>query len=208
MRLFTLRMIPMVFVGFAGLCQAAAVNGSFELGNYLPPGNDTMTLVPGSTDITGWTVHTDRIAWIGPDNPWLLSASDGDFFLDLTDYSTGAPFGGLSQEVVTRAGHTYEVTFDLGGSDRWGRPSALQVSAGSASQTFTNTTTEGISEWDSFSMRFTADGDMTTLSFVGVTGHQYIGLDNVAVNPVPVPGAVWLFGSALGLLLGYKRRIA
>jgi hypothetical protein len=201
-----LKILPLVFVGFTGLSQAAAVNGSFELGNYLPPGNDTMTLLPGSADISGWTVHTDRIAWIGPDNPWLLSASDGDYFLDLTDYSTGAPFGGLSQEVITRAGQMYEVTFDLGGSDRWGRPSALQVSVGGTSQIFTNSTTEGISEWDSFSMCFTAESDLTTLSFVGVTGHQYIGLDNVAVNPVPVPGAAWLFGSALAFLVGFQKR--
>jgi hypothetical protein len=31
---------------------------------------------------------------------------------------------------------------------------------------------------------------------------------DLSVTAVPLPAAVWLFGSALGLLLGYKRRIA
>jgi hypothetical protein len=33
--------------------------------------------------------------------------------------------------------------------------------------------------------------------------HQF---DNIVVNPVPIPAAVWLFGSALGLLAWMRRR--
>ncbi|MEW8036124.1 MAG: DUF642 domain-containing protein [Candidatus Thiodiazotropha sp.] len=208
MRYVSLKMmLPILLAGSAGITHAASlINGSFEQGNYTPPGADTMTLLPGSTDITGWLVHTDPIAWIGPNNPWSLTASEGDYFLDLTDYSTGAPFGGISQEIDTRIGQSYEVTFDLGSSNIWGRPSAIQVSAAVTSQVFASSTTGGISDWDNFSMLFTANSELTTISFAGHTGRQYIGLDNVAVNPVPIPAAVWLFGSALPILLGFRVR--
>lgn len=58
-------------------------NGSFESGNFVNQGSDTMSLAVGSTTISGWTVVTDTTAWIGPTNPFGLSASDGSFFLDL-----------------------------------------------------------------------------------------------------------------------------
>src|SRR5260221_9864525 len=70
-------------------------NGSFELGSFVNQGNDTMSLAAGSTVITGWKVVGDTTAWIGPANPFGLAASDGSFFLDLTNYQTGAPFAGM-----------------------------------------------------------------------------------------------------------------
>jgi len=44
-------------------------NGSFESGAFVNQGNDTMSLVAGSTVITAWTVVTDTTAWIGATNP-------------------------------------------------------------------------------------------------------------------------------------------
>lgn len=61
------------------------VNGSFEDGAFVSDGNQTMSLAPGSTVITGWTVITDTTAWINVGNPFGLTASDGSRFLDLTD---------------------------------------------------------------------------------------------------------------------------
>lgn len=193
---------------FTGLqtTHASLVNGSFELGNFVPPDRDTMNLPPGATDITGWEVHTDLTAWIGPGNPWSLAASDGDYFLDLTDYTLGPPFGGISQAVDTIVGQPYEVSFDLGSSDIWGRPSAVEVSAGSNSQIFTGSLTGGDSDWEPFSMSFTAEELSTTISFLGHTGAGYIGLDNVSVSVVPIPASIWLFGSAFMFLFGSQIR--
>jgi hypothetical protein len=75
----------------------------------------------------------------------------------LSDYATGAPFGGVSQEIDTIVGQMYEVSFDLGRSYRWDRPSAIEVSAAENSQIFTSNTTGGLSDWDNFSMLFIAN---------------------------------------------------
>lgn len=129
----------------ASLLGASAVhanlvaNGSFESGAFVNQGNDTMSLSAGSTTITGWTVVTDTTAWIGPTNPWGLSASDGGYFLDLTNYQTGAPFAGLilTQVISTTPSATYALSFDLGGSTFWGRPNAITATAAATSATFT-----------------------------------------------------------------------
>lgn len=45
-----------------------------------------------------------------------------------------------------------------------------------------------------------------TISFDGAVYDAPFDLDNVNVNVVPIPAAVWLFGSALAGLLGWSRR--
>lgn len=163
-------------------------NGGFESGGYIPSSNVSMTLAVGSTAMDGWTVTNDLILWIGPVNPWSLTANEGKFFLDLTDLSTGYPFGGVSQSITTDVGQSYELSFDLGSSNRWGRPSAIEASAADSSSIFTSSTDGGVSDWERFSMVFTADSEITTIFLTGVIGSQYIGLDNVSVvRLVPLP---------------------
>lgn len=195
---------------FGILCGASQIvhanlitNGSFESGIYAPPSNDTMSLGVGATNITGWTAISDVIAWIGPSNPWSLTASTGDFFLDLTDYAFGAPFGGVSQTISTTPGQAYQLSFDLGSSNRWGRPSAILASANSTSAIFTGALTGGISDWENFILPFTASSTSTIIFLTGNVGKNYIGLDNVAVNAitsVPEPASMLLMLSGLSLL--------
>lgn len=185
----------------SGLAHANLLsNGSFEQGAFAPPSNQTMTLLPGSTAITGWQVVTDRLAWINAGNPWSLTAQDGNFFLDLSDYSAGKPFGGIQQSFATTPGYEYTVTFELGSSNRWGRPDGLTVSAAGQSATYVGAATGTLNDWQPFSFVFKATGASTTLSFVGQSGVNYIGLDNVSatVTAVPEPslGALWLAGLA------------
>lgn len=164
-------------------------NGSFESGSFVDQGNDTMSLGAGSTVITGWIVVTDTTAWIGPTNPFNLSASDGSYFLDLTNYQAGSPFAGLSQTIATITGASYSLSFDLGGSSQWGLPDSITASAGSTSQTFVSTATTGVNNlWDSVSMQFVATSATTTVLLQGATGFNYIGLDNVGVEFVSGPG--------------------
>lgn len=199
--LLTLSLLQVSQISSANL----VTNSSFELGAYIPSSNDTMTLSVGSTAIDGWTVTNDFIAWIGPLNPWSLTANEGNYYLDLTDFSTGSPFGGVSQNITTDIGQAYQLSFDLGSSNIWGRPSAIEASAAGLSNTFTSSTSGGDSDWDQFSMLFTANSTTTTILLKGVTGSQYIGLDNVSVSAVPVPAALILFISGIGALFAFGR---
>jgi hypothetical protein len=219
---------PLVFcialaTGPAAQAQNLLVNGSFEEGAFVNQGNQTMSLAPGATVISGWTVLTDATAWINAGNPFGLAASDGSRFLDLTNYSAGAPFAGLSQTFATLAGATYTLSFDLGGSNAWGRPDALIASAAGTSATFATgpaSATTPNNDWYQESMTFVATGATTTLTLQGSTGFNYIGLDNVVVElsagpgttPDPVPAipepGTWALMTAglLGLVALHRRR--
>ncbi len=50
------------------------------------------------------------------------------------------------------------------------------------------------------------DLDSTDTGDFGMNTPAYFALDDLGFNPVPIPGAVWLFGSALLGLAGWKRR--
>lgn len=161
-------------------------NGSFESGTFVDDGNKTMTLNTGSTSITGWTVAGSHLAWIDTGNPWGLSAQDGDRFLDLTGYTPGAPFGGVTQTVATDVGQQYDLTFYLGSyTQRWGGPPvSILASAAGTTQTFTVTNTTTESTWTPFTFHFTAGSANTAVTLTGVAGVNYIGLDNVSLDPV------------------------
>ena len=178
-------------VAHAGL----VVNGSFEDGTFAPPSNATMSLAPGATALHGWEITGDLISWIGVGNPFGLSASDGDRFLDLTEHSDGPPFGGVRQTIVTTPGTEYVLSFYLGSSNRWGRPSAVTVSAGGTVETFRSALTGTDNDWDLHSLRFTASAALTTISIAGAEGNAYIGLDGVSVKDldsgVVVAGNEW-----------------
>ena len=79
----------MLATGIATVPATAAklvTNGSFDnASGFSPPADNTMSLSSGATTLTGWTVLGDALAWIGPANPFSLTASDGSYFLDLTD---------------------------------------------------------------------------------------------------------------------------
>jgi Protein of unknown function (DUF642)/PEP-CTERM motif len=209
-------------------------NGSFEnTANFSPnSGNDTMILCsaatspclynpPGSsTSITGWTVigaSGSELAWIGPTNPYSGAASyasNGSYFLDLTGYNDGAPYGGVSQTIATTPGSSYRLSFDLGDDQAYNggyTSDAITASAGSTSQTFYSSTDPGTDDWATQTLDFTAAGSETTISLVGAQGWAYIGLDNVIVtstsslSTAPEPTSLALFGTGLASL-GLIRR--
>ena len=80
-----------IFLCFAFAASVAhanlIVNGSFENGSFVPNGQNTMSLPVGSTNMTGWTVFNDTVAWISDPNPFAgIHASNGIRSLDLADY--------------------------------------------------------------------------------------------------------------------------
>ncbi len=181
-----------LILGGLGLAAAALVgtsasaanlvsNGSFEdKSGFVADSNDTMTLGAGSTTMNGWTVITNDTAWIGPSNPFGITAQDGDYSLDLQGYSDGSPYSGVTQNLSTVNGAVYELTFQLGSFAN--APTGLTASAGTGSQTFT-TTAQNAYGWQQESLTFTATGASTLLTLQGVQANNaYIGLDNVDVT--------------------------
>ena len=166
-------------------------NGSFEFGTLVNDGNATQTFSAGPTAITGWSAVGRQVSWIEAGNPFLLSAQDGSRFLDLTAYNTGAPFGGVTQSIATTIGNQYSLSFFLGSfTTRWGGPPiSILASAGSTSQTFTNSAVTTSSTWTPFAMTFTATANTTAITLTGSAGVEYIGLDNVDVEPAGAVGA-------------------
>jgi hypothetical protein len=204
----------------AGLTEAPAMaanlitNGSFEdTAGFAPPADDTMSLGSGATTMTGWTVVSDFLSWIGPTNPFSLSASDGDYFLDLTDYQGGAPFGGVQQSVTTISGNNYRLSFDLGSSVIHGYGS-IDVSAGGLATTFTSSIPFAANAWETKTFDFLATSGSTTLSLIGSSGSHYIGLDNLVLtdlgpaNPVPEPATWALLVAGFGMTGAVMRRQA
>jgi len=187
-------------------------NGSFESGGFVNQGADTMSPIVGSTVITGWTVVTDTTAWIGPTNPFGLHANDGDYFIDLTNYQPGAPFAGLIQTIATIPGATYSLSFDLGGSNFWGRPDGITASAAGTSATFMTPSTGTNNDWYHETMTFVASSASTVIDLQGEAGFNYIGLDNASVDlvstaPVPEPGSMGLMLAGLvAVAAGAARR--
>ena len=189
-------------------------NGSFESAS-INPGASFIAVLPGQTSITGWDVVVEDVHYMGT----FWEASDGIRSIDL-DGVIGSS-GGLSQTFDTVAGTQYNVTFDMAGN--YGRDPTvkpMRVSADGLFQDFTFDTT-GRSAlnmgWTSMSWLFTADDTSATLQFLsltetlGLTEGWGAALDNVSVlaaNPVPIPAAIWLFGTALIGLLGFGRRKA
>ena len=157
-------------------------NGSFESGKLVPNKNGDMLLHAGATDLTGWTVIND-LTWIDLDNPWKLSASDGNRFVDFTEYKA-KELGGVFQSIQTTVGEDYELTFDLGSSIQWKVPVSITVIAGVESALFTSTNMTDLNVWESFSFKFTATSATTLIIFLGSAGEGYTGLDNVSVTGV------------------------
>lgn len=183
-------------------------NGSFESAS-IDPGAGFLHVVPGVSSITGWDVITADVHYMGT----FWEASDGIRSLDLDGLINSA--GGVSQTFSTIAGTQYEVTFDMAGNyDNEPVIKPMSVSADGQSEIFEfDTAGRGPQNmgWTSLSWLFIADDSSATLEFQSLTTFKGWGpaLDNVsvvAVNAVPVPAALWLFGTALIGLAGIKKR--
>ena len=190
------------------------VNGSFESGAFAPNGEGFESLNPGATDIFGWTVTNNEMAWGSNTNIYGLTSSDGDKFLDLTGYHNYSPYGGVAQTINTIVGRTYTVSFDIGDSTNLNPllngPVAVESAAGTADKVFYLDPSTSGNLWHRYTYEFVASDTTTNVSFTGAAGVDYIGLDNASVtlNPVPEASTVILFVLCAGGIFLVSRRKA
>jgi choice-of-anchor C domain-containing protein len=170
-----------VLAGSALAAFAGATNGSFETGSNDPGAYEQLTA--GSAVLTGWTIATGSIDWIGTYWP----AAAGSKSLDMN----GTGPGSISQILTTTIGKTYVVTFALSAHPAGPVAAyALTVGAtGATSQAYTfdravNANTLSNMLWQARQYSFKATSATTTLSFAsGVTAGAYgPALDNVVVT--------------------------
>jgi hypothetical protein len=191
-------------------------NGDFEAGNLMGGVSGGfgpfLTFTAGSAAIDGWVVGPGGV------NLWTDYKGTGNHVIDIIgDIVDGG--GSLTQTFSTVVGQQYSVNFDLSGSNNPDLTSTnnpikemdVTVFGSDSSSILTFITLmENTSGWDGnfvpMSFYFTADGGQTTIEFLGSnSGWNGFYIDNIIATAVPIPAAVWLFGSAL-LGLGVVKR--
>jgi choice-of-anchor C domain-containing protein len=187
-------------LGGAAHASNLVTDGTFDS----PSGGGSFTTEFAGQTFNAWTVDSGSIDLIG--SYWQAPAGAGSVDLD------GDSPGAISQSITTGKG-AYELTFDLSGNPDGGPTTkTVQVSVGSATQTFTYDLA-GNSHSDMMyvpeSLKFTTSGP-TTLTFTSLDVDTPYGpvIGNVSVAGVPEPAswALMLLGAgALGGALRTRR---
>jgi len=170
------RPLAALAAGLMILCSAQAsradllVNGDFELGPTIPSLNPVMSIAPGSTSLTGWTVVSGAID-IVTDNYWVPVSGHRSVAL-----STTGP-GAIEQAISTAPGAVYRLSYWISG-EPFSSPTIkhLRVTAGAATQDQTFDITpawEWDMAWSRHTFDFTATGSTTTLRFASMDATQW-----------------------------------
>lgn len=187
--LIALALATLTLAPRASNAQNLLTNGSFEIGPFVNDGFGFQSLPVGSTLLPGWTVIIDGVARgnNGVPNGGAL-ASEGAFFLDLESFDNLVPHGGVAQTIVTSSGQTYHLSFDLGTLQDYpvtSGPITVSASAGTSSVSFVHNPSGPGNQWGSYGFDFTAGSPSTVIAIRGISGINYIGLDNVSVVRLP-----------------------
>ena len=186
---------------------AMVVNGSLTgpvATDGLPSGWTAFGGTPDTNDVNN-NVGTNVAFVVDPAGP----SPDGGTWVGLARDDSISLSEIIGQQVTGFvAGQTYVVSWyagNFGGFD-FVNPASIDVLIDSASIGSGTQLALG-SDWFSQSVTFTATDTFHDLR-IGLlgTGPSYLSIDGIAVTAVPIPAAIWLFGSGLVGLVGLTRR--
>lgn len=184
---------------------AAAILGLLSVSQIA----NSATIANGNFDsgLAGWNTEGN------------VTVEDGYAVLNTFDGIDTSIYGGtngsiLSQTVNALAGDVISFSYNFN-TDDYLPYNDFSLVAGDAQFLLANVATVGeggSSGWNNFS--FTALSDFTDLKFIvsndtDTAFNSTLYIDNISsgsVSAVPVPAAVWLFGSGLVGLLGFNRK--
>ena len=193
--------------GFAGAASAASLvqNGSFEdvamlAGGGLNHGHfGIYAAIPGWTKDTGAGIELQNNATLPTAN-----AQDGNWYVELDSNNNSSMY----QDITFAKAGSYMLSFWY--APRTSTPGDNGISyslGGSVSGLIDAVYPAG---WTNVQKQFTVanDGEILRLRFAaeGINNSYGGFVDNVTMQPVPLPGAALLLGSAVLGLVGIRRR--
>lgn len=202
-----------------GYVQAVTVvNGSMNTSGGVDVNTFNATLPDGwlkvdplsSTDIFDDTTNFNQFTW--------SPTSNGGTFVHALGPVSSIPGEGIKQDISGLSiGTTYQVNFEqsISWSNNAGQGAGGYWDVGFGSEVrqseFMANPGSGVAfGWQNQSLLFTATAATQTLRFQSVpavSGDRLsIGLDGVSISAIPIPAAVWLFGSGIFGLIGMARR--
>ncbi len=179
-----------------GSAQAAPVTIDFENNSYTTVGNDVFSkgfkfsgATAGPSNFEYASVGTGA----GPNHSFGVGDSGGDIC-----NSGGCNFAGVSfRRDDGGAFALYSLDYELEGIDSSLRGLTMD------NQTVSISTPFGTGGWLNLK---SVSLDASTPDYFPYTSDVGVNVDNIVVSAVPIPAAVWLFGSGLGLLVWFARR--
>jgi hypothetical protein len=193
--------VLLLLAASSSIAHAQVTNASFE-SPTVPVNNFSLFTVGVSPTIPGWTVvgptgtNVGIVSTTFVQNGVAFVAQDGVQWLDLTGLNSNSTEG-VSQNVSTISGHTYQLSYFIGnttGGGIFGMTSTVNVSiTGVAPFSDTNSTVSPSTQnWQQFTHTFVATGATTTLMFTNAdpASDNDNGLDNIVLTDQGVAGAV------------------
>jgi hypothetical protein len=187
--------VLMIGVLFSSLAVSTASQAAVIFQDNFNAGSGSLSY----SSFANWTITNGTVDLIG--NGFFDFYPGNGLYVDLDGSTSQA--GTMSTNLNFAAG-TYNISFDLGGSQR-GDTNSVDVSMGSWSTSLVRNSGDPLAP---VSFTFSTTGGSLVFHNHGGDNIGAI-LDNVTVSAVPVPAAAWLFVSALsGLGILSRRRKA